>query len=100
MYILHTSSAFTITHFYINILNTMISTTLVLTGNNVVLPDYNTPRPATLIIDLTSGQIKHVHQGRGSSTVSDHDNSGTQRIDAGDKFILPGLVEYVAKLLT
>jgi allantoinase len=77
----------------------MTSTTLVLTGNNVVLPDYNTPRPATLIIDLTSGKIKHVYQGKGSSTVSD-DNTGTQRIDAGDKFILPGLVEYVAKLLT
>jgi allantoinase len=63
--------------------------TLVVTGDCVVLPDHDTPKPATLVIDLASGKIKGVQLGKVHTEYDDD----TLRIDAGDKIVLPGLVE-------
>jgi hypothetical protein len=70
---------------------TMSSTTLILTGKNVLLPGNATPQPATIKIDKRSGKIIDVQVGyKVLGTTPD-----VKLIDAGDKFILPGLVEWV-----
>lgn len=66
--------------------------TLVLTSNNVLLSDNLDPTPATIEVDLPTGKIAAIHAGRRErshySAVPDD-----LWIDAGDLYILPGLVE-------
>ena len=59
------------------------------TGNNVVLPGHDAPRPATVVVDLVTGKITEVHDGRRTTD----ELPGVDLVDAGDKFVLPGLVE-------
>jgi allantoinase len=68
----------------------MSSTTLILTGKNVLLPGNDTPQPATIKIDKESGKIIDVRVGYKVQETPD-----VNFINAGDKFILPGLVEWV-----
>lgn len=70
----------------------MASKTLILTSNNVVLPDYDSPQPATIIVDTTTGKIADIQLG----VHLGDDDQDVQQINAGDNFILPGLVECVA----
>ena len=68
-----------------------MSKTRVYTGRNVILSN-SPPQPATVIADATTGKITdilHKHSAR-----SDFPDVGdSDWIDAGDKYILPGLVE-------
>lgn len=67
----------------------------VLTGENVLLPGRDEPLPGTVKVDLTTGKIVDVLEG--TRKLSDFpDVDGAHFIDAGKKYILPGLVEYVA----
>lgn len=72
---------------------------LFVTGNNVLLPGSDLPQPATLKIDVGSGKItdiqrKHVIGSNFSSELA------IKWIDAGDRYILPGLVEWVQLLFS
>lgn len=60
---------------------------LVCSSRNVLLPGHDAPQPATITIDSTSGKItdiKHEYIRNANST---------SWLDAGDQYILPGLVE-------
>ena len=65
---------------------------LVVTSHHVVLPDEEIARPATLEIDIGSGKILNIYPSKGDRSkypsLNDED-----WIDAGDLYILPGLVE-------
>ena len=64
----------------------------VFTGSNVVLPGQSSGVPATIVVNVETGKITEIYAGRRSrhefSTISDSD-----WLDAGDKLVLPGLVE-------
>ena len=67
-------------------------------GNNVLLPRSQAPRPATVLVSAKTGKIIDVREGRHvradyADIASDDDD---RWIDVGDKYILPGLVEYVS----
>jgi allantoinase len=70
----------------------------VYTGNNVLLPGSQVPRPATVLVSTTTGKIIDVREGRhvradyADIITSSDDDRWT---DVGDKYLLPGLVEYV-----
>ncbi|EJF58144.1 allantoinase [Dichomitus squalens LYAD-421 SS1] len=68
-----------------------MSTQRVFTGYNVVLSD-GQPQPATLIVDLTTGKIVDI-LGRVSARTDFPDVGDADWIDAGGKFILPGIVD-------
>ncbi len=64
----------------------------VFTGSNVVLPGQSHGVPATIVANVDTGKITEIHTGLRARqefpTVVDSD-----WLDAGDKLILPGLVE-------
>jgi hypothetical protein len=72
----------------------------VYTGNHVLLPGSQVPRPVTILVSANAGKIIDVREGRQARADyadllggdSDDDN---RWIDVGDKYLLPGLVEYV-----
>lgn len=61
----------------------------VFTGSNVLLAGQASPQPATIIMDVATGKITDIQPGRRAS----EEFRATDWIDAGDKLILPGLVE-------
>ncbi|TFY82955.1 hypothetical protein EWM64_g1068 [Hericium alpestre] len=64
----------------------------VFTGENVLLPGQESPRPATIEVSLGSGKITAVHLGKRS--VADYAGlTGAQWTDVGEKYILPGLID-------
>jgi allantoinase len=71
----------------------------VYTGNNVLLPGYQVPRPATVLVSTKTGKIIDVREGRHvKADYADIPTSGSDDdrwTDVGDKYLLPGLVEYV-----
>ena len=70
-----------------------MSTRRIFTGRNVVLAD-GQPRPATLIVDAASGKITDVLPHASARTdFADVGDAGW--VDAGDHYILPGIVESV-----
>ena len=69
--------------------------TRVFTGNNVLLPGSQVPQPATILVSAKTGKIIEVHAERLDKTdypeiIDDH----WLEVE-DDKYILPGLVEYV-----
>jgi allantoinase len=70
---------------------------LVISAQHVLLPDSDSPQPATVIIDTLSGKIKNIRQGHASRDLdlTPHVplNSEITWVDAGNKIVLPGLVE-------
>ncbi|KIJ67794.1 hypothetical protein HYDPIDRAFT_173555 [Hydnomerulius pinastri MD-312] len=65
---------------------------LKVTSKNVVLP-IGDPRPATITINLASGKIEDIverYVGDDADQVSD---PSVSLLDAGDKYVLPGLVD-------
>jgi hypothetical protein len=66
-------------------------TLCVFTGTNVVLPGRENPTPGTIRVDVQSGKIIDVTEGKCTS----QDFPDSDFIDVGDKYILPGLVELV-----
>jgi hypothetical protein len=69
----------------------------VYTGNNVLLPGSQVPRPATVLVSAKTGKIIDVREGRHVRAVHADTASDDARliVDVGDKYLLPGLVEYV-----
>ena len=71
----------------------MADTRLVFTSSNVLLPGSDSCTPGTIVVDKATGKIAEIR-----STHTSHadfpDISDENWIDAGDKWILPGLVEY------
>jgi hypothetical protein len=72
----------------------------VYTGNNVLLPGSQVPRPATILVSAKTGKIIDVREGRHAKTdyanlVGDGFDDHDRWVDIGDKYLLPGLVEYV-----
>ena len=65
---------------------------IVFTGDNVLVDHRGDPRPATLIVDKPTGKITEIVLGR-HDRAAHPDVSDDDWIDAGDKFVLPGLVE-------
>lgn len=65
---------------------------LTVTSHNVLLPNFDLPQPATINVDLKTGKIIEVRLGYvGNETCK---KSGDLHfVDAGDKFVLPGLVD-------
>ena len=59
------------------------------TGNYVVLPGADQPTAATIVVDTQTGKIIDVQSGRRAA----HELPDVELIDAGDRVILPGLVE-------
>ena len=68
--------------------------TLICTGRNVLLPEENTLGPATIRIDVPSGKIVEIT--REFQLNDAHNEHDILWIDAGDKLVLPGLVECVS----
>jgi len=71
---------------------------LVCSGQRVLLPETDIPQPATVVIDISTGKITDVRLGKHSRsdlTLYLPSNSEITWVDAGNKIILPGLVEYV-----
>ena len=68
----------------------------VYTGNNVLLPGSQVPRPATVLVSTKTGKIVDVREGqhvRADYLASSSDDD--RWTDVRDKYLLPGLVEYV-----
>lgn len=65
----------------------------VVTGNRVLLSDFDVPKPATISIDGSTGKITDIQEGRQSQ---DSFPDETNWVDAGDKVVIPGLVESVS----
>ncbi|KXN90580.1 Allantoinase [Leucoagaricus sp. SymC.cos] len=69
---------------------------LIICGEHILLPGRDVPQPATVIIDTLSGKIRDIRQGKHSrSDLTPHlvPNSQITWIDAGNKVVLPGLVD-------
>jgi allantoinase len=65
---------------------------LTVTSRKVLLPDSDLPRPATINVDLETGKIIEVFLGYiGDEACKKGGDS--HFVDAGDKVVLPGLVE-------
>ena|SRR5882762_3113662 len=72
----------------------MSSDLLVFVGNHVLLPGSESPIPATIEVSKLTGKITGIHgQRRGKDSYPNVDFA--HWVDAGEQFILPGLVEYV-----
>jgi hypothetical protein len=72
----------------------------VYTGNNVLLPGSQVPRPATVVVSAKTGKIIDVREGRYAradyaNLVGDNSDDQDRWVDVGNKYLLPGLVEYV-----
>ena len=67
------------------------------TGNNVLYPGSQVPRLATILVSTSAGKIVDVREGRHArAEYADLAGDDDDRwIDVGDKYLLPGLVEYV-----
>ena len=66
------------------------------TGNNVLLPGPQVPRPATILVSTSTGKIVDVREGRHArADYADLAGDDDRWVDVGDKYLLPGLVEYV-----
>jgi len=71
----------------------------VFTGNNVLLPGSQVPRPATVLVSTKTGKIIDIREGRhvkaDYADIASSISSDDHWTDVGDKYLLPGLVEYV-----
>ncbi len=71
----------------------------VYTGNNVLLPGSQVPRPATVLVSTKTGKINDVREGRqvraDYADIIASSSDDDRWTDIGDKYLLPGLVEYV-----
>jgi allantoinase len=67
---------------------------VIFTGSNVLLADQHKPQPAAIVVDINTGKITEILPGH-RSRQQFPGLSDDQWYDAGEKLILPGLVEYV-----
>lgn len=71
--------------------STMTSRPLIFTSQNVILPDYDRPVPASIKVDRSTGKIIEIV----TSGTSLPEDGLAELVDVGSKYILPGLVECV-----
>jgi imidazolonepropionase-like amidohydrolase len=74
-------------------LNFFMANKLICSGRNVLYAGAAVPQPATITINTETGKITEIlpsYQTQGSD-----EDGGIIWIDAGDKLVLPGLVECV-----
>lgn len=64
----------------------------VFTGSNVLLAGQTNPQPATIVVDITTGKITDIQSGR-RARQDFPATEVTHWLDAGERLILPGLVE-------
>ncbi|KAF8630637.1 hypothetical protein AX15_002788 [Amanita polypyramis BW_CC] len=69
-----------------------MSQLFVCTGSKILLPDYDTLQPATIIIDNAIGKIIDIYHGQISKNELQLPDDTTW-LDAQDKVVLPGLVD-------
>jgi allantoinase len=74
-----------------NILSLATMTTLILTSRNVLLPNLKEPVPATIQVDPSTGKITSIELSYTSASQWPSDRYDF--VDAGDLYIIPGLVE-------
>lgn len=67
--------------------------TLVVSSNNVLLKGLKKPQPATFEVNLDTGKIDAVHEGKRDKSEYYASTPDELWIDAGDLYVLPGLVE-------
>lgn len=70
----------------------MSSNKIVFTSNNVLLAGSDSCKPATIVVDRVAGKIVEVKETR-SRRVDFPDITDDSWVDAGEKWVLPGLVE-------
>jgi len=70
---------------------------LTVTSQNVLLPDLDQPTPATISIDVSTGKVIDIQLRYAGGACN---ASGEPYfVDAGDKVVLPGLVEWALFLV-
>ncbi|KAI5889423.1 allantoinase [Schizophyllum commune H4-8] len=72
----------------------MRSLLLIVAGRKVLFDDNESPRPATLVINTSTGKIQEirpVYTSKESATIPAEANA--RWVDAGDKLVIPGLVD-------
>lgn len=73
---------------------------VVCTGRNVLVAGDTIPGPATIKVDLSTGKIIEISRGHQTKEGITPDGDEITWIDAGDMTVLPGLVEFVFRVLT
>lgn len=73
----------------------MAASFVVCSAQRVLLPDYNEPTPATVVIDKHSGKIVQVRPGQLTQQELGLPDRDVEWIEAGNNIVLPGLVECV-----
>ncbi|KAH7925528.1 allantoinase [Leucogyrophana mollusca] len=66
---------------------------LTVASRNVILPGYDQPQAATITVDVETGKIIDIQHEYLPVNPSGREDTKVRRIDAGDYFILPGLVD-------
>ncbi|KAH7925526.1 allantoinase [Leucogyrophana mollusca] len=72
---------------------TTIPEVLVISSRNVILPGFEQPQAATIRVDVHTGIIVDILQQYLRDEPSGHHHLKTRWINAGDQFVLPGLVD-------
>lgn len=73
---------------------------IVCTGKGALLSDVDEPTPATIVIDRVTGkitEIQTIYQSRTEFEAAHPSATIAAWVDAGDKIIIPGLVECVIR---
>lgn len=69
--------------------------TRVFTGSNILLPESQVPQPATVLVSAKTGKIIEVYAERLVRTDYPEITGDNWLEVEDDKYLLPGLVEYV-----
>ena len=75
----------------------MRSLLLIVAGRKVLFDDNESPQPATLVINTSTGKIQEIrpiYTTKESATIPAEANA--RWVDAGDKLVISGLVECVS----
>ena len=75
----------------------MRSLLLIVAGQKVLFDDNESPQPATLVINTSTGKIQEIrpiYTTKESATIPAEANA--RWVDAGDNLVIPGLVECVS----
>lgn len=67
--------------------------TLIVSSNNVLLKGQKKPQPATFEVNLVTGKIDAVHEGKRDKNEYYASTPDELWVDAGDLYVLPGLVD-------
>ena len=77
-----------------SLISSFVSTLMRVFTGRALLPGFDSPRPATIEVSIQTGKITAIHRERRERDAYPGIED-VNWLDAGNKFILPGLVEYV-----